>query len=89
MGKWRISGKLIPPDDVTPGGATIIQTPGSYVPGTSPNEPDTDESETVIVTPSTGANLAFVIPITVAIISLVILGTGIILIKKKVIDIKK
>ena len=82
-----------------PGGSTIIKeengstpeviTPGSHVPGTTPNEPDTDEAETVIVTPSTGANLAFVIPITVAIIALVILGTGIVLIKKKVIDIKK
>lgn len=82
-------GKLIPPDDVTPGGATIIQTPGSHIPGRSPIEPDADESETVIVTPSTGANLEFVIPITIAVIALVILGTGIVLIKKKVIDIKK
>ena len=84
----KIPGKPVVPDDITPGGATIIQTPGSYVPGTSPNEPDTDESETVIVTPSTGANLEFVMPITIAVIALVILGTGIILIKKKVIDSK-
>lgn len=82
-----------------PGGSTIIKeengsdpkviTPGSHIPGKTPDEPDTDESETVIVTPSTGANLAFVIPITIAVIALVILGTGIVLIKKKVIDIKK
>lgn len=63
--------------------------PGSYIPGETPKELDTDESETVIVTPSTGANLEFVIPITIAVIALVILGTGIVLIKKKVIDIKK
>lgn len=82
-----------------PGGSTIIKeengsdpkviTPGSHIPGKTPDEPDTDESETVIVTPSTGANLAFVIPITIAVIALVILGTGIVLIKKKVIDIKE
>ena len=75
-------------EEVTPGTPTRI-TPGSHIPGQSPEELDTDESETVIVIPSTGANLAFVIPITVAIIALVILGTGIVLIKKKVIDIKK
>lgn len=84
-----IPNKRVDPDNITPGGATIVQKPGNYIPGTSPLEPDEDESETVIVTPSTGANLAFVIPITIAVIALVILGTGIVLIKKKVIDIKK
>lgn len=77
------------------GGATIKQTPGNYVPTETPQillteeEKDTDVAETVIVTPSTGANLAIVIPITIAVVALLILGTGIVLIKKKVIDIKK
>lgn len=79
-----------------PGGSEILENdkpgsiiPGGYIPGKSPSELDTDEAETVIVTPSTGANLEFVIPITIAVIALVILGTGIVLIKKKAIDSKK
>jgi len=77
------------------GGSEIIEEdgsgpkpiiPGSHVPGKDPEELDTDEAEEVIVTPSTGANLEFVIPITISVIALVILGTGIVLIKKKVID---
>ena len=82
--------EILEEDDPGPGPVppkTII--PGSHIPGQSPEELDTDESETVIVIPSTGANLAIVIPITIAVIALVILGTGIVLIKKKVIDIKK
>ena len=42
-------------------------------------------AETVIITPNTGANLGFIVPLTVLIISsLGILVAGIILIKKKV-----
>ena len=66
------------------GGSKIVQTPGSYVPGTTPQELDEDWAETAIVTPSTGGNLAFVLPIVVGISALIILGTGIVIIKKKV-----
>ena len=67
------------------GGSKIVQIPGSFVPGTTPQEPDEDWAETVIVTPSTGKNLNFILPISIGISALVILGTGIIVIKKKVI----
>lgn len=73
-----------------PGGSKIPPVPGNYVPGTStPIDTDEDRSETVIVTPSTGDNLAYVLPITLGIGLLVILGTGVILIKKKVLGNKE
>ena len=40
-------------------------------------------SETVMVTPNTGDNLAFVIPVMVGVVALVILGAGVVIIKKK------
>ena len=43
-------------------------------------------SEEVEVTPSTGANLNYIIPITTVIVILVIIGVGVYFIKKKVID---
>lgn len=39
-----------------------------------------------MVTPSTGKDLNFIVPITVGIIALITLGAGVILIKKKVVD---
>ena len=72
------------------GGSRIINiTPGNYVPGQMPQEPDTDVAEEVIVTPSTGANLAYVLPVALGIGLLAILGTGIVLIKKKVLGNKE
>ena len=42
-------------------------------------------AETTIVTPSTGENRNYIIAITVAILALTILGSGVVIIKKKVI----
>ena len=65
------------------GGGTIPPTPGSYVPGDSVKEADESEAPTVIVTPSTGGNLEFIIPIAVVIVALIGLGVGVVIIKKK------
>ena len=66
------------------GGSRLISTPGNYIPGQEETK-ESDESiaETVIVTPSTGANLEFIVPIMIGVISLVILGVGVVIIKKK------
>lgn len=65
------------------GGPRPSPTPGNHVPGQEPKEPDESTSETVIVTPSTGANLEFIVPVMVGVIALVILGVGVVIIKKK------
>ena len=67
------------------GGRLIAKAPGKYVPGETLDDLS-DKAEEIIVTPSTGKDLNFVVPITIGIISLITLGTGVILIKKKVID---
>lgn len=64
-------------------------TPGNYIPGKmyeegGVNEPDDDISEQISVTPTTGANRNYILPISVGAITLLILGAGVILIKKKV-----
>lgn len=66
------------------GGSKLISTPGNYIPGQEETK-ESDESiaETVIVTPSTGANLEFIVPIMIGVIALVILGAGVVIIKKK------
>lgn len=65
------------------GGSTPIPTPGNHVPGQETEEPDESISETVIVTPNTGANLEFIVPVMVGVIALVILGVGVVIIKKR------
>lgn len=66
------------------GGSRLISTPGNYIPGQEETK-ESDESiaETVIVTPSTGANLGFIVPVMIGVIALVILGAGVVIIKKK------
>ena len=66
------------------GGSKLISTPGNYIPGQEETK-ESDESiaETVIVTPSTGANLEFIVPIMIGVIALIILGAGVVIIKKK------
>lgn len=66
------------------GGSKPISTPGNYIPGQEETK-ESDESiaETVIVTPSTGANLGFIVPVMIGVIALVILGAGVVIIKKK------
>ena len=68
------------------GGSDLTTTPGNYVPGTGKTETDDSTAETVIVTPSTGANYNFIIPIAIGIGALVILGVGIYLIKRKTLN---
>ena len=65
------------------GGSKPKEIPGNYIPGTGKTESDDDMSETVIVTPATGANLAYVLPVVIGVTALVTLGVGIILIKRK------
>ena len=64
---------------------TVARVPGKYYPGSTLTELS-DKAEKIIVTPSTGKDLNFVIPITIGVIALITLGAGIILIKKKVVD---
>lgn len=64
---------------------TVTRTPGQYYPKNSLTELS-DKAEKIIVTPSTGKDLNFVVPITIGVIALITLGAGIILIKKKVVD---
>lgn len=65
------------------GGSKTTSTPGNYIPGTGKTEADDSTAETVIVTPSTGANLNVILPIGIGIIALVVLGAGVVIIKKK------
>ena len=63
----------------------MTSTPGNYVPGTGPAvERDDDMAETVLITPNTGRNLNYVLPTMMIIGAIVILGIGIVWIKKKV-----
>ena len=65
------------------GGSDLVSTPGNYVPGTGHTESDDDMAETVIVTPATGDNLSYILPISIGIIALLVIGVGVIVIKKK------
>ncbi len=67
-----------------PGGRRPKPIPGNYQPGTSIHEVDDSMAETTIVTPATGENQNYIIPIMVGTIALLILGAGVIIIKKKV-----
>ena len=70
-----------------PGGPGLTSTPGNYIPGTGPNvEGDDGMAEVVIVTPSTGENLNYIIPTVIIVTAFVVLGVGIIFIKKKVLN---
>jgi LPXTG-motif cell wall-anchored protein len=44
-----------------------------------------DRGETVIITPPTGDNQNYIIPIIIGVTALIILGAGVVVIKKKVI----
>ncbi|MCI8471072.1 MAG: hypothetical protein HFJ35_06395, partial [Clostridia bacterium] len=66
------------------GGAPLITIPGNYVTSTSerPGECDGDRAESVIITPPTGLSTNDIAYIILAISSLGVLTSGIILIKK-------
>ena len=73
-----------------PGGGEPSHTPGNYIP--DPNNPDSipgkeiDDSPSpeVVVIPSTGGNMNYVLPITVGVVACIILAGGVFLIKTKV-----
>lgn len=65
------------------GGSELISIPGNYVPGTGNQESDSSMAETVIVTPATGQNLSYILPVVIGIVALVIIGIGVVIIKKK------
>ena len=71
------------------GGSTLQTIPGNYIPGARAREEvtevDDNMAETTIVTPATGENQNYLIPIMIGTVALIILGVGVILIKKKVI----
>ena len=67
------------------GGRDIETTPGNYIPGSVSQEEDSSIAETVIVTPATGDDLNYIIPIAIGVTALIILGVGVIIIKKKAI----
>ena len=85
---------------VKSGGAEIDTTLGNYIPGTAYNEgssdaskinlleSDDDVAEKVIITPNTGENLNYIIPIVITIAAFGIIVIGIIIIKKKVLKAK-
>ena len=67
------------------GGAKPESVPGNYVPGKGPTETDDSMAETAIVTPATGENQNYILPVIIGVTAFVILGAGVIIIKKKVI----
>ena len=70
----------------TGGGTPKDSTPGNYVPGKGPYESDDSRSEKIIITPNTGENHNYILPIAVIMSAFIILGSGIVFIKKKVLN---
>lgn len=68
-----------------PGGSIPESIPGNYVPGTGSTESDDSMAETTIVTPATGENQNYILPVVIVVTACIILGAGIIFIKKKAI----
>lgn len=66
------------------GGSKPPSTPGNYVPGKAFIETDDNMAETTIVTPATGENQNYMMPIMIGTFAFVILGVGIVIIKKKI-----
>lgn len=75
-----------------PFGSITTSKPGNYIPGvgaetadgkTDGTEADDSQAEPVIVTPATGENRDYIMPIVVGTIALIILGAGVVIIKKK------
>lgn len=67
-----------------PGGAKPEAIPGNYVPGTGSTEIDDSMAETTIVTPATGENQNYALPIIIGTTALITLGVGVIIIKKRI-----
>ena len=71
--------------DKTGGGNIVSSTPGNYVPGESA-ELDSDNAQSITVTPPTGENRNYIIITGVVVGALIITAVGIILIKKKTLN---
>ena len=69
-----------------PGGPRTPSTPGNYIPNEEPQEEDDSTSEELIITPNTGEDRNYVLPITIGIVVVIIIGAGIVIIKKKVLS---
>lgn len=67
------------------GGANLQSVPGNYIPGKGITELDDSMAETTIVTPATGEDQNYIIPIVIGVSALLILGVGVVIIKKKAI----
>ncbi len=68
-----------------PGGSKIVElTPGNYTPNLTDQESDDSVSEELIITPNTGSNRNIVLPITVLIITFIMIGVGTYLIVVKI-----
>lgn len=82
--KWNHSTPT--ENDNPPGikGGEIPTMPGDKVPGEPPKESDEAEAPTVIVTPSTGHNYGYSTEIVLGITCFIVLGVGVVLIKKKI-----
>ena len=61
-------------------------TPPGNPPVVPPEYPKVVSAEDIIIVPSTGANMNYLLPTIVGMVSLVILGVGVFVIKKKAID---
>ena len=62
----------------------VYATPGDYIPGTGPKVQSDDDMKVLVITGPTGENNNYLPYILLGISSFIILGTGIIFIKKKV-----
>ena len=69
-----------------PGGGKFTPTPGNYLPNRVQKETDDSTSQEISIVPSTGGNRNFILPISVGMVALVVLATGVVLIKKKVLN---
>lgn len=67
------------------GGSKPESIPGNYVPGAGLTEADDSMAETTIVTPNTGENQNYIVPVMIGATALIILAAGVIIIKKKAI----
>ena len=66
--------------------AKITSNDGKNPPIVPPTYPPVVHAEDIIIVPSTGANMNYALPTIVGIVSLVILGIGVFVIKKKIIE---
>ena len=60
-------------------------TPGNYIPNESDQETDDAVSDEIDIVPSTGGNRNYILPITIIIVSFILLGVGIYLIITKIV----